>query len=462
MSKSRLRQVLAATIVSYVIVVLDASVVNVALDQLSTSLATNLTGLQWVVSAYTLAFACLLLTGGTLGDRLGARSVYLLGLLVFTVSSTICGFASNLIILVIARSFQGVGAALLVPCSLKLINDATSNQEQRARAMAIWVTCGGLAMAAGPLIGGLLIHLFGWRSIFFVNVPIGLVGILMTLRIARDEKPVLNGDIDVVGQISAIIALGLLIGILVEGKQLGWRSPLIIAGVVLMFLAWVVFFATEGRKTHPMLPLAFFKNGIFTGSAVVSMASAFVFYGLLFVMSIYYQQGLTYSPLMTGLAFVPMTVMVAVGSAASNRVVKLFGEQWSMSAAFGFYALGAMGLLSCSPSSPYWIAIVPMMAIGFASGFVSPAATAPAMGTVSKDKAGVAAAVLNSARQTGAALGVSVFGILAGTVQTFGNTMCFALWTATVTSLIAAVIWQLPKFRKVALAQGAVSTTYVE
>jgi DHA2 family methylenomycin A resistance protein-like MFS transporter len=435
------RRILAATSVSYVIVVLDTSIVNVALERISVSLATDIAGLQWVMNAYTLAFASLLLTGGTLGDRWGARNVYLAGLAVFTLASAACGMAGDLRSLIASRVLQGVGAAMLVPCSLKLINHACPDPEQRARAIGVWVGCGGVAMAAGPLIGGVLIHLFDWRSIFFVNVPIGLMGLWMTWRIARDDRSPQARRFDPVGQVTAIVALGALIGVLIEGRTLGWDSRFVVAGIAITVAAWGTFLVIEARSVHPMLPLSFFKSGIFAGSTCVSMASAFVFYGLLFVVSLYYQQTRGYSPLWAGLAFLPMTAMVAVGSIISNRVVKICGTRWSMCAAFGFYAAGALGMLSAGPTSPYWFALAPMLAIGLASGFVSPAATAPAMGTVEKHRAGVAAAVLNSARQTGAALGVAVFGTLVAALQPFEAGMHATLWVAASISIVAALVW---------------------
>lgn len=435
------RRILAATSISYVVVLLDTSIVNVALERISVAFATQVAGLQWVMNAYTLAFASLLLTGGTLGDRWGARNVYLAGLAVFTLASVLCGVAVDLPNLIIARVLQGAGAAMLVPNSLKLINHACPDPVRRARAIGVWAGCGGIAMAAGPLVGGILIQLLDWRSIFFVNVPLGLAGIAMAWRVERDAKPQHAGRLDFVGQISGVAALGMLIAVLIEGRTLGWGSPAILAGMAVTAIAWVVFLVTEASAAHPMLPLSFFKSGVFTGSTCVSMASAFVFYGLLFVTSLYYQQTRAYSPLWAGLAFLPMTTMVAVGSMVSSRVARLCGTRWAMCAAFGFYAAGALGLLAAGPASPYWLAIAPLLAIGLASGFVSPAATAPAMGTVEKPRAGVAAAVLNAARQTGAALGVSIFGALIAAFPVFEDGRRAVLWTAAAVALAAALAW---------------------
>jgi MFS transporter, DHA2 family, methylenomycin A resistance protein len=441
-SSNQQHRVLLATSVSYVIVVLDTSIVNVALDSISRTLSADIAGLQWVMNAYTLAFASLLLTGGTLGDRYGARNIYLVGLAIFTLASAICGLASNLPILVMARGLQGLGAAMLVPCSLKLINAAFENPEQRARAIGTWIGCGGIAIASGPLIGGVLIHWLGWRAIFYVNVPIAVAGIWMTWRITRDSILVPCRHFDVAGQASAIVALAAFIGVLIEGRIFGWTSPPILAAVLIACVASLTFITVEARTSSPMLPLSLFSGRLFTASTAASLASAFVFYGLLFVISLAYQQVRAYSPLWTGLALLPMTALVAVGSVISSSVVKFTGMRWSICSAFGIYAAGAITLLlSASPTSPYWFAVAPMLAIGFVSGFVSPAVTAPAIGTVKRDRAGVAAGVLNSARQTGAALSVAICGTLVATSPSAEIGMRAALLVAAAVSIVTALCW---------------------
>lgn len=442
------RRVLAATSISYVVVLLDASIVNVALERMGMALSTGMAGLQWVVSAYTLSFASLLLTGGMLGDRWGARNVYLAGLSIFTLASMLCGIAPNLTVLVTARAMQGIGAAMLVPCSLKLINHAYTDPGARAGAIGLWVGAGGIAMAAGPLIGGALIQLFSWRSIFFANAPIGLIGLWLTCRIARDESERRTTPLDLAGQVTAILSLGSLIALLIEGPTRGWLSIEIVSASAVCIMASIAFIVIESRSSAPMLPLAFFRHPIFTGSTLISMASAFVFYGLLFVLSLYYQQSRGYSPLQAGLAFLPMTVMVAVGSLLSSRLVNIAGARIAMCMAFTCYIVGALGMLSFSSRSPYWVAMLPMLATGFASGFISPAATAPAMGTVKKTHSGVAAAVLNTARQSGAALGVAIFGALLAMLHPFECGMHAALWVAATVSLLALWIWWFALMQK--------------
>jgi MFS transporter, DHA2 family, methylenomycin A resistance protein len=434
------RRVLAATSISYTLVLLDASIVNVALEQIGAAFASNVTGLQWLVNAYTLSFASLLLTGGTLGDRLGAKNMYITGLALFACASMLCGFAPNLLTLSCARALQGVGSALLVPCSLALINRAYPEPADRASAIGVWMGCGGIAMASGPLVGGLLIHWFGWRSIFFVNVPVGLVGLVLTSAVARDSITRAR-HFDLAGQAAVIVALGTLITVLIEGSRLGWRSALILAGIALSGVAWLAFLMIEKRSANPMLPLKFFGNALFSASTTVSMASALVFYGLFFTFSIEYQTVRGDSPLQTGLAFLPLTAMVALGGLTSGRVVKLCGSRGSMCTAFGLYAAGSLGMLALGRTAFGWLACVPMLAIGLAAGIVSPAATAPAMGTVAPDRAGVAAAILNSARQSGAALGVALFGSFISAQKSFVAALRIALETASVIAIAAGLVW---------------------
>ncbi|WP_175903139.1 MFS transporter [Burkholderia seminalis] len=436
------RRVLAATCVSYTLVLLDASIVNVALTDIAHTFGGRVAGLQWIVNAYTLAFASLLLTGGTLGDRLGDRTVYVAGLGVFVAASALCGIAPTLPALAAARALQGAGSAMLVPCSLALINRAFPAPAARASAISLWMGCGGIAMASGPLIGGLLIDLFGWRSLFFVNLPFGLAGIWLGRTVARAAADA-SRRFDWAGQAAAVVAIAALIGTLIEGPSLGWRSPPIVGGAVTSVAAWIAFVAIEARHREPMLPLAFFRNRLFAGSTCVSMASAFVFYGLLFVLSLFYRQVRGASPLGAGLAFLPMTTMVALGGLCSGRIVARFGTRGPMCSAFGLYAAGALGMTGIGATTPAWLAVAPMLAIGFASGFISPAATSPALGTIDRQRAGVAAAALNAARQSGSALGVAIFGACIATLQPFSVAMRVALVMAIGLSALAAVSWWL-------------------
>jgi DHA2 family methylenomycin A resistance protein-like MFS transporter len=435
------RRVLAATALSYVVVILDTSIVNVALERIADVFETGISGLQWVVNAYTLSFASLVLTGGALGDRLGARRIYLTGLGVFTLASALCGIAPGLPMLITARVLQGAGAAMLVPCALSLINQAYPDPRRRAAAIGVWAASGGIAMAAGPLVGGVLIHLLGWRGIFLVNLPIGLVGIWLAARIGTEAQAVPERQLDLAGQAFAIVALGSLIAVVIEGPVLGWSSLLVLMGLASSVFAWAAFIRLEARREHPMLPLGFFRGRVFTSSVLVSMVSALTFYGLVFTLSLYLQgaQGLT--PLRTGLVFLPLTALVTAGSLLSDRIVRAYGPRRSICVAFIAYGVGFLALIAAPPGKTVWSAALALPLIGFAAGLITPATTAAMMGTVEKDRAGVAAGVMNAARQTGAALGVAVFGALVGASETFITGLHSALWGGAGLSLLVSVIW---------------------
>jgi MFS transporter, DHA2 family, methylenomycin A resistance protein len=437
------KRVLIATSLSYVIVILDTSIVNVALEPVAASLGSDIAGLQWVVNAYTLTFASLLLSGGALGDRIGAKTVYLAGLLVFACASALCGLAPDLQILVVARVLQGVGAALLVPCSLTLINHAFPVARQRASAIGVLAGCGGIAMAAGPLAGGLLTHLLGWRSIFLVNVPIALIGAWLTTRIGAVRPASSDRSMDVAGQLLAVVALGASVAVLIEGAKLGWQAAAIRAGAVIALAAWVAFVLVEGRRKQPMLPLGFFRSPVFSASAFVSLIFGLIFYGLFFLLSLYFQSARGWSPLQTGLAFLPLTVMVAIGSFASGALNRTYGAHRLVCAGFLLYALGFAGLVALADDAPYWRIALCFPAVGFAAGVISPAATAALMTAVDKARAGVGAGVLNASRQTGAAFGVAIFGALMSAIQPVDVGIRVAVYLAIGLSLLGALVWSV-------------------
>jgi len=448
------KSVLLATSLSYVVVILDTTIVNIALAKIAASLGADVAGLQWVVNAYTLTFASLLLTGGLLGDRLGARNVYLTGLLVFAAASALCGFAPNLPVLVLARVMQGVGAALLVPCSLTLISAAYTDAQQRAGAISVWAGCGGIAMAAGPLVGGLLVHWLGWRSIFVVNVPIAACGAWLTLRIPATRRARVE-HMDLAGQAAAIVALACSVAVLIEGVKLGWRSAPIVTGIVAAVAGWITFVLIERRRARPMLPLALFRHPVFSASVFVSLISALVFYGLLFLLSLYFQEGRGWQSLQTGLAFLPLTVMVTAGSFSAGRLGAAYGTGRVVIGGFLLYAIGFAGLLALAHDAPYWRIALCFPAVGFGSGVITPAATATLLGAVDKTRAGVAAGVLNASRQTGSAFGVAIFGLLLGAGQPAGGVHA-AVCLAIALSLLAAFSWRITLLLA-ARAPGAVA-----
>ncbi|MGC3525901.1 MFS transporter [Pseudomonas aeruginosa] len=437
-------RVLVATSLSYVIVILDTSIVNVALEPISASLQAGVSDLQWMVNAYTLTFACLLLTGGTLGDRIGAKKIYLAGLLVFAAASALCGVAPTLPVLVSARVLQGIGAALLVPCSLTLINSAFTNADERGNAIGKWAGFGGIAMAAGPLVGGVLIHLLGWRSIFLVNVPLALIGAWLTTRVRTDEATVHSTrHLDGTGQVLVIVALAASVAVLIESAELGWDSPWIATGVLVAAVAWGFFLITEAKSREPMLPLKFFKSAVFSAAAFASMISALVFYGLFFLLSLYFQTIRGWGALQTGVAFLPLTVSVTIGSFSSGALGKRYGTLRLVGSGFLLYAAGFLGLYAVADNGPYWRIALCFPVMGFGAGMITPAATTSLMNVIDRSRAGMAAGVLNASRQAGSAFGVAIFGALlagAGVAREAVNT---AISVAIGLSLIAALCWMM-------------------
>lgn len=253
------RGTLLAAALGFVVVLLDVSVVNVALDALRQEFATDVAGLQWVINAYTLVFAALLLTSGALGDRLGARRVFLLGFVVFTLASAACGLSGSLPILIAARLIQGLGAALLVPNSLAMLQQAFPDREQRSRAVGWWGAFGGMSLAAGPVLGGIFVTHLGWRSIFLINLPIGLIGIYLTLRYVAPHGGSHRRSLDWAGQGAAILALAALTMALTEAAPLGWGHGLVRGGFLLAMAATLSFIWIEARSHSPMLPLELFR-----------------------------------------------------------------------------------------------------------------------------------------------------------------------------------------------------------
>ncbi|WP_027801879.1 MFS transporter [Paraburkholderia dilworthii] len=438
------RRVLLATSISYVIVILDTSIVNVALERIAASLAGGVAGLQWVVTAYTLTFASLLLAGGTFGDRLGARNVYIAGLTVFTVASALCGAAPNLAVLVGGRAFQGLGAALLVPASMALINNACPDPRRRAAAFGIWAGLGGAAMACGPLVGGMLIALIGWRSIFLVNVPVCIIGIALCLRVRADTAGAELANcrrFDIAGQFAGIAALALLNIAVIDAPHYGWTSAAIIGCLGAALVVAALFIAIEARHAQPMMPLDLFSNAVFSGAACVSMVSAFTFYGLIFSLSLLLQRQLGYTPLVAGIAFLPLTIVVPVGSFLSKRAAGRIGTKWLVVSACLLSASGYLGLMALGPAAPYALLALPLPAIGFAASLITPVTTAAMMASVERNQAGIAAGVLNAARQTGAALGVASSGAFIARHAAIGDGMHAGLLFSAVLSLLAGAVW---------------------
>ena len=410
---------LAAMSLGYGVVQLDVTIVNTALDTIGRSLGGGVAGLQWVVSTYTIAFAALILTAGALGDRIGARRVFMGGFSIFTAASLGCAMAPNAAVLIAARAVQGLGAALLVPNSLALLSHAYPDDRERGRAVGTWAAGASLALTAGPLVGGGLIALSGWRAIFLVNLPIGLAGLWLTWRYAGETTRSPQRELDLPGQVLAIASLGALAAALIEGGHAGWRNPWVIAGFVAAVLFGALFVLQERRTAQPMLPLPLFRKRMFALTSLVGLLVNVAFYGLIFVFSLYFQQINHWSPLATGLAFVPMMGAVLPVNLIAPRLAERLGAPAVIATGAAIAAMGCLALLGIGAGTGYPAVVAQLVAIGGGLGLLVPPLTSALLGSVDKARSGLAAGVLNSTRQTGSVVGVALFGSLLGGSSSF-------------------------------------------
>ena len=394
---------LLAVSLGYFMVILDATVVNVALPSVARDLGGGVSDLQWVVDGYTLVFAGLLLSAGSLGDRLGGRRVFEGGLWLFTIASAACALAPSVPLLIAARLVQGVGAALLVPSSLALLRAAYPDASQRARAVGLWGGVAGVGAASGPVLGGLLVAAFDWRAVFVVNVPVGLLGLMLAARHLPPRTEPSKTGLDPAGQLAGTLALTLLTLGLIETSLI----PLL-----LFPFALAAFVALERRIRTPMLPLGLFRSPTFSGSSFVGLAINLGFYGQLFVISLYFQHVRGYSALETGLALLPMGVFVALSSVLSGKLTARIGPRIPMLLGLTLAAAGFFGLMAAGANTSYAVLVAPEVAIGFGMAMTMPAATAAIIEAAPADQAGIASGVLNASRQAGGAIGVALLGAL--------------------------------------------------
>ncbi|MFM0437158.1 MFS transporter [Paraburkholderia strydomiana] len=426
-----LGRVLATVSVGFVVTQLDVTIVNIALPEIGANLHANVAGLQWVVDAYTLAFAVLMLSAGALGDRFGARRLYAAGIVLFALASLACGVASGAPMLVAARALQGIGAAAMLPNSLALLNQSYGHDPKlRARAVGLWTAAGAISIAAGPVAGGLLIAAFGWRSIFLVNLPICAAGFLATLlwvprpeaavpATARAETagpetaPPTPRGIDLSGQTLAIVALTAFVAAVIEWRPLGLSHPLVAGGFVLAALAGSAFVAVEARASVPMLPLSLFAGRSFSAAVLFGICVNMTYYGMVFVLSLYLQRVRGYTALQAGLAFLPLTGGFLISNVASGWVVGRFGVRVPMIAGAITAGLGYGLLHLVDASTPLIGLLLPFLLIPSGMGLAVPAMTTAVLASAQASRAGTASAVLNTARQAGGAVGVAAFGALA-------------------------------------------------
>ncbi|MEU3714000.1 MFS transporter [Streptomyces catenulae] len=421
LSHRRRLLVLAICCMSLLIVSLDNTVLNVALPSLQHELHASVSGLQWTIDAYTLVLASLLMLSGSTADRLGRRRVFTVGLAVFSLGSLLCSLAPSLTWLVVFRIMQAVGGSMLNPVAMSIITNTFTEPRERARAIGAWGGVVGISMAAGPVVGGLLVESVGWRSIFWINVPIGALALFLTLRYVPESRAPRPRRPDPVGQLLVIVLLGALTYAIIEAPEKGWLSAEILAFAAVALAALAGLIGYERRRPEPLIDLRFFHSLPFSGATVIAVCAFASLAGFLFLNTLYLQNIRGHSALEAGLYMLPMAGMTLVCAPLSGRLVGNRGPRLPLLLAG--WAMGASGLMFAAFDAESTTALLftgyVLFGIGF--GLVNAPITNTAVSGMPRAQAGVAAAVASTSRQVGSSLGVAVIGaVLAGGVRAAG------------------------------------------
>ena len=413
------RWVLAITVLGSGIAALDATVVNIALPAIGRDFHTGIAALQWVMTGYTLTLAAFLLIGGSLGDRFGRRKVYLIGIVWFALASAACGFAPGVVFLIVTRVLQGVGAALLTPGSLAIL-EASFVPADRARAIGAWSGLGGVAVAAGPLVGGYLISAASWRWIFFINVPLAAAVVALGARhVPESRDPSATGKIDYPGAVAAVVFLTGITFAFIEAPALGWSSPAVLTMTVIGVVGLAAFLARERRAAAPMLPLSLFAERQFAATNAVTFIVYAALTGATFLLPVVLQVVSGYSPLASGLALLPLTVIMLALSARSGQLAARIGPRLQLSVGPVVAGAGLALLTLATSGSSYVVHVLPAVVVfGLGLAITVAPLTATAMSSAPAAHSGIASAVNNDVARFGGLLAVAVLPALAGITGT--------------------------------------------
>jgi MFS transporter, DHA2 family, methylenomycin A resistance protein len=443
-------------------IVLDTSIVNLALARIGAELHSDLATLQWLVDGYALVFASLLLGAGTLGDRFGAKATFTCGLLLFTFASAVCAMAPSIAALQICRIVQGIGAALLLPNSLAALNNTFADQQRRSKAISAWASAGALGVALGPVLGGFLVETFGWRSIFVVNVPVGVLALWLTQRHITENLHDRSSSPDLAGQLLAIATLATLTYALIgiSHATSATVSPLAAAMACLVF--GLGFIVVESRKTSPMLPLPLLRRRTLGPVALVGLLHNLAMYGLIFVLSLSFQRIRGLTPMSTGLLFLPMTLALATGTVIGEVILRIYGPFYALIRGHLVAVLGSLALASVGQDLAPASLAVPLAIIGAGGGITTPAMNVAVLGSVESNHSGLASGILNSARQAGGVIGVALLGALLGEPATSAGARTAEFVAAGVFFLAGATALAASKKRHLTAALGRFETESLE
>ena len=408
--------VLAICCLSLFIVSMDVTIVNVALPSIRVDLGASVSDLQWIVDGYTLTIASFLLLSGSMADRFGRRRVFQFGLVIFSLGSLLCSIAPSIGFLIFARVLQAVGGSMLNPVAMSIITNTFTNAKERARAVGVWGAIVGVSMAFGPLVGGALTETVGWRSVFWVNVPVGIAAIILCAVFVPESRAATARKLDPLGQVFVITALVALVFGLIEGPRQGWSNPWIIGLFALSAVAVVLLVRHEGRTREPFVDLRFFRSVPFS-SATITAVCGFAAYGaFLFVNALYLQDARGLSAFHSGLYMLPLAVSTLVCSLISGRLVARFGTRPSLVLSGSLIAASALVLTTLSVDTPNVVLLGAYVLFGLGFGMINAPITTTAVSGMPRSQAGVAAGLASTSRQTGSSIGVA----LAGTVTAAG------------------------------------------
>ena len=410
MSHSRRWLVLAICCMSLFIVGLDVTVVNVALPSIGHELHASVSGLQWVIASYALVLASLLILSGSTADRVGRRRTFQVGLALFTLGSLLCSLAPSLGALVAFRMLQAIGGSMLNPVAMSIITNTFTERAERARAIGVWGGVIGLSMALGPVVGGVLVSSVGWRSIFWVNIPVGIAAIILTALFVPESRAPRARRFDLPGQLLVMLTLASLVYGIIEGPGRGWTSPLIIACFCVAAVACAAFIWCERRRREPLLDMRFFRSAPFSGATMIAVSAFAALGGFLLLNTIYLQDVRGLSALHAGLYMLPMAAMTVIWAPLSGRFVGARGPRVPLIVAGIGIAVGAITLTTLSAHTSSLSLVISYLIFGIGSGVVNAPITNTAMSGMPRSQAGTAAAVASTSRQVGSTLGVAVIG----------------------------------------------------
>lgn len=421
LSARRKAVILTSCCLSLLIVSMDATIVNVAIPAIRADLGATPSQMQWVVDIYTLVLASLLILAGAAGDRFGRRTVFQIGLGVFAVGSLLCSIAPDIDTLIGARLVQGIGGSMMNPVALSIISQVFYRPVERARALGIWGAVVGISMALGPVVGGLLIQLVGWRAVFWINLPICAAAILLTAIFVPESKSATMRDMDPIGQLLAVAALFGMVFAMIEGPVLGWTNPVLLGIAAMAAMALIGFLRYETRRTDPFIDLRYFRSEPFASATATAVCAFAAWAAFLFMMSLYLQGERGYSAMATGLIYLPIAIGALVFSPLSGRLVGRFGSRPSLLIAGVMITAAAGMLMFLRPTTPVWALLAIFGAYGIGFAMINAPVTNAAVSGMPRDRAGAASAITSTSRQVGVSIGVALCGSVAGSALAATN-----------------------------------------